>query len=81
MPGGGSLTISSRLVPPQGDSTHVEVLVSDGGIGIDPAAQRRIFDPFFTTKEAGRGSGLGLAVTYGIVQEHSGLDLRGEFPG
>ena len=51
---------------------YVEISFNDNGKGIDPKIQKRIFEPFFTTKEMGIGTGLGLAMAYGIVNAHGG---------
>jgi len=67
MPRGGELTIATEF---ENSSLHVEV--SDNGVGIPADHLNKIFDPFFTTKTSSRGTGLGLAVTYGIIREHSG---------
>lgn len=77
-----NLLLNSRdAIPEQGtielktllnnDGT-ITIKVMDNGIGIAPENMAKIYDPFFTTKGVGSGTGLGLAVTYGIVQEHSG---------
>jgi two-component system NtrC family sensor kinase len=72
MPEGGRLTLRGR-----NENDHVLIEISDTGHGIAPENLTKIFDPFFTTKEIGRGTGLGLAVCYGIVAEHGGrLDVQ-----
>ena len=71
MPLGGPLTIETRNVEQDG-AQGVELIVSDGGTGIPPAAIPRIFEPYFTTKEAGKGTGLGLAAVQSIVTQMSG---------
>src|SRR5205814_2460682 len=66
--GDGRITLATR----NGEEGVLTVEVADNGVGIAAEDVAKIYDPFFTTKGVGRGTGLGLAVTYGIVQEHSG---------
>ena len=71
MPEGGRLRVATAV------NGHVEAVVSDSGAGIAPEHLKRIYDPFFTTKTMPkpgdrRGTGLGLSVSYGIIQEHAG---------
>ena len=67
MPGGGRLSIETHVA-----DGWLVMDFRDSGIGIAPENIARIYDPFFTTKEVGRGTGLGLALSYGIIQEHGG---------
>ncbi len=75
MPRGGELTIVT-----ESEDSSVQVEVSDNGVGIPVDDLKKVFDPFFTTKSTSRGTGLGLAVTYGIIREHSG-QIRVESAG
>jgi len=67
MPKGGELRIKTYQ-----ENSQLVVRIEDSGMGISEENIKRIYDPFFTTKEIGKGAGLGLSVSYGIIQEHSG---------
>ncbi len=83
MPGGGTLTVAAEQVVMQEEFIEVHgygkpgayalLTVSDTGKGMDDETRRRLFEPFFTTKEVGKGTGLGLAVVYGIIKQHDGF--------
>jgi len=78
MPDGGTLTIATEFIDgvPNGTTfsarRYVTLSVRDTGVGMDAATKRLAFDPFFTTKDVGRGTGLGLASVYGIVDQSGG---------
>jgi PAS domain S-box-containing protein len=76
--GSGRITLATRKGD---DDGSLLIEVADSGVGIAPDDVAKIYDPFFTTKGVGRGTGLGLAVTYGIVQEHSGHISVSSTPG
>ena len=65
----GTITIAAELEP---DTRETVITFSDTGIGISEEDKQKIFDPFYTTKEVGEGTGLGLAVAYGILKKHNG---------
>ncbi|MFQ5330458.1 MAG: ATP-binding protein, partial [Thermodesulfobacteriota bacterium] len=82
MPNGGKLTIKSERVTIDDDycrrysyatpGRYIRMTIADTGTGMSEETQQRIFEPFFTTKGVGRGTGLGLAVVYGIIRKHEG---------
>lgn len=90
MPKGGTLTIATRnieLTPEDCQKSmfqlspglHIETSIIDTGVGISEKIIDKIFDPFFTTKDVGEGSGIGLAMAYSVVTDHSGaLDVSSE---
>jgi len=84
MPDGGTLTLTTRELPPGhgfGEGMWVELIVADTGTGIATDVMPHIFEPFFTTKDRGKGSGLGLASVYGIVHQSGGEVMVEAIPG
>ena len=69
MEDGGEIVIKGEVLP---ESAGVLLSVADSGAGIAQEIMPRIFDPFFTTKDVGRGTGMGLSITYGIIEQHGG---------
>jgi len=78
MKGKGVLTVRSKLLPDRG---KVCIEISDTGPGISETALPHIFEPFYTTKEEGEGTGLGLSLVYGIVENHGGTIKADSKPG
>lgn len=87
MPQGGALMIRTdsvtvdaafrRTCPWARDGRYIRLSVQDTGAGMDPEVAAHIFEPFYTTKDVGKGTGLGMAVVYGLVKQHEGfVDLQ-----
>jgi len=91
MPQGGRLTLEVASITVDQDSwgwqaempqgAYVVLTIGDTGLGMDEATKTRVFEPFFTTKERGKGTGLGLAMVHGIVNQSGGYILLDSEPG
>ncbi len=91
MPNGGEILIRSEKCtidhafceahPEAREGDYIRLTIADQGEGIDKEVLPRIFEPFFTTKEFGKGTGLGLAMVYGIVKSHKGFLIVSSTPG
>ena len=82
MPQGGRITLETSSTEEEGGARPlVKLTVTDTGVGMDEHTKARIFEPFFTTKEPGKGTGLGLATVYGIVQQSGGTIALESEPG
>ncbi|WP_246037985.1 response regulator [Geomonas terrae] len=81
MPRGGTFTIATGLQEAGAGGAQAVIIVSDTGKGMDEETRNRIFEPFFTTKEVGKGTGLGMAIVYGIIQQHKGSIRVSSTPG
>ncbi|PIQ99227.1 MAG: hypothetical protein COV66_15275 [Nitrospinae bacterium CG11_big_fil_rev_8_21_14_0_20_45_15] len=71
MPAGGTITVGCKPIEVEGKN-FLELIFSDTGVGISKEIQSKVFDPFFTTKPEGEGTGMGLSVIHGIIEEHGG---------
>jgi len=77
MPEGGGLRVASDIVDGE---QFIQIRFTDTGCGIPPENIDKVFDPFFTTKDASKGTGLGLAVAYGVIEKHGGrIRMDSEF--
>jgi two-component system CheB/CheR fusion protein len=79
-----NIDLAADNLPPNVDlkpGTYVRLTLSDNGSGMDPETLGRVFEPFFTTKEKGKGTGLGLATSYGIIKQHGGEVSVESYPG
>lgn len=76
MPEGGRVTFGSAM-----DGDRVSVFVADSGVGLSTEQLDRVFDPFYTTKDPGEGTGLGLTVSFAIVEQHGGVIEASSVPG
>jgi signal transduction histidine kinase/CheY-like chemotaxis protein len=92
LPSGGQIRITTRNAtlderfaaryPEVSPGEYAQLSVTDNGVGMSDELQRRVFEPFFTTKDSGKGTGLGLAVTHGIVKQmHGHISLSSRSPG
>ena len=66
--GEGKITVTTKVL----STNRIEVKIQDTGKGMDDETREKIFDPFFTTKGVSRGTGLGMSISYGIIQKHGG---------
>jgi hypothetical protein len=74
--GDENIVISTRTI-----DGHMEISIKDSGIGMTEEVKHKIFDPFFTTKEVGEGTGLGMSITFKIIEKHHGKIAVVSAPG